>query len=1165
LCRRLGVPLSVALIALLGFAPSAFATDPPSGVNIGLAGCDLTQSNGDPQSYNPDAVPPDLVCDDKNYVGGNLGKAWNELDLVPFRVEAKAGNSAPSSSTYDFAIVVDASKAGVNGYDVLGEPVLNIVESSPGCTLVSVSGEQHLVPGLGGVSDSLYRVVRLTQPRGTTCVLDYYARLAVGSHLFPGSSLHGNLALYEPGPPVALDSGGIGSQDRSIPVNEIAPQELAKDMTATQGSDHVWDITKSPTPANVSFNDTCDPSLPHSAGVAIKITWERKAATPSGPITVITHVYATNPAARIVTVNVTDVIQSGTTGLDTTSSGPVDVPKNTANFLVLTHQTTVPAGTTDLNDVATAAYTDKVTGIPVPGTTTATASAPVQLSGVEKNQTATVKDSESITGSGLKFSADSFTPDVGDFDAPYVAGSSTVGPVGWTSDIQSGSGNVTFSKTIYVDTGTATSTGKLSDTATLTGSDGFSATADAHVDVTSSAKASLKIAKTIPNILQGSESQTFTFDVYAFADTELVGGDRVPKSGASPVATKSLTFNAGETSKNDTATGLTPGKYVVFERPSAGWTAQDPQEIDLSLPTCSATASFDNTFGPANAKAVKVTVPAGSEAGWDMTLNGPGAGAGGETVTTGSNGEAVFTTALQEGSYTITETAKSGWDQTDAQGCSFTVNYPADFGKTFTCTITNTQRGRIIVKKVTKPSGASQKFAFTGDLAGSIGDGEQIAKEVKPGTYSTTEAVAGGWDLTDISCDDGNSSGDKSTGVASYDVSPGETVTCTYTNTQRGSIKVVKKTNPSGSAEKFSFSGDLTGSIGDGESIGPKEVKPGTYSTTEAPKTGWDLTSVTCDDGSSATPSVGDKANSKATFKVDPGENVTCTFTNRQRGKAKVVKTVKGAPPSGDQAFTFQLRQGASPIAVGTTLEQLVANAANGGLLSFTTYLVPGDTYQLCEIVQPGWLSNIGSFVPNSFNPPDGVAPNPNVDNSIVCIDFTVTAGETKTFNVDNTPPPGGRALTIGFWKNWSSCTGGGQKPTLDQTLAKLEPTGLQVGDIYLHGSTLTPNKAPDCQQAVNLLAKTTIDGKKKMASDPIFNLAAQYVAAKLNIGAGAGTNGNVLCNITSAQLLMDAVDFNGLTHLALTAAQTTKANALAQLLDDYNNDRPVTSCVAYP
>jgi hypothetical protein len=51
--------------------------------------------------------------------------------------------------------------------------------------------------------------------------------------------------------------------------------------------------------------------------------------------------------------------------------GAIDIPANT-ELPVLTHTTTVPSGTTNLNDVATATYTDKVTGVPVPGTTQAT-------------------------------------------------------------------------------------------------------------------------------------------------------------------------------------------------------------------------------------------------------------------------------------------------------------------------------------------------------------------------------------------------------------------------------------------------------------------------------------------------------------------------------------------------------------------------------------------------------------------------------------------------------------------------------------------------------------------------------------------------------------------------------------------------------------------------
>ncbi|HEU5097666.1 MAG TPA: hypothetical protein VFU22_01390, partial [Roseiflexaceae bacterium] len=289
-------------------------------------------------------------------------------------------------------------------------------------------------------------------------------------------------------------------------------------------------------------------------------------------------------------------------------------------------------------------------------------------------------------------------------------------------------------------------------------------------------------------------------------------------------------------------------------------------------------------------------------------------------------------------------------------------------------------------------------------------------------------------------------------------------------------------------------------------------------------------------------------------------------------GKANVVKTVSGAAPSGTQQFTFQLRQGASPTQVGTTLETKVANAVNGGVLNFATNLVPGQTYQLCEIVMPGWLTSLGTFVPNSFNPPDGVVPNPNVDNSILCVNFTVESGETKIFSVDNTPPPGGRALTIGFWKNWASCasSGGKQKPVLDQTLAKAEPTGIVVSAtsgsypafgatvyLVLHDTNPNPDVASDCLKAVRLLDKSTIETNKKSASDPAFNLAAQLVAAELNYTAGAGKTPAATTAINQAVLLLGKYQFNGNTHDKISAADAATMNTLATILDNYNNHRP--------
>lgn len=168
-------------------------------------------------------------------------------------------------------------------------------------------------------------------------------------------------------------------------------------------------------------------------------------------------------------------------------------------------------------------------------------------------------------------------------------------------------------------------------------------------------------------------------------------------------------------------------------------------------------------------------------------------------------------------------------------------------------------------------------------------------------------------------------------------------------------------------------------------------------------------------------------------------------------------------------------------------------------------------------------------------------------------------AGELKTFTLINRPPPGGLGFTIGFWKNWSSCTGGGQKPTLDITLSSAEPAGITVGLLTLHGSTTSPLRVLDSQNAVDILNKSTIEPKsQKMASDPAYNLASQLLAADLNVQSGAGSCSASTLAITQAQSLLAAIGFKGTVAYAkgMTAAQTTLANSLATTLDSYNNNK---------
>ena len=115
-----------------------------------------------------------------------------------------------------------------------------------------------------------------------------------------------------------------------------------------------------------------------------------------------------------------------------------------------------------------------------------------------------------------------------------------------------------------------------------------------------------------------------------------------------------------------------------------------------------------------------------------------------------------------------------------------------------TCTYTNTKLGKIIVEKQTSPDGAAGSFAFTGDAAGSIGDGGQIVvDDLLPGTYTSTEGdPTPPFDLGSIACDDGNSTGNVGTLTATFHLEAGETVKCTFTNIKRGTITIIKDAIP---------------------------------------------------------------------------------------------------------------------------------------------------------------------------------------------------------------------------------------------------------------------------------------------------------------------------------------------------------------------------------
>ena len=73
-----------------------------------------------------------------------------------------------------------------------------------------------------------------------------------------------------------------------------------------------------------------------------------------------------------------------------------------------------------------------------------------------------------------------------------------------------------------------------------------------------------------------------------------------------------------------------------------------------------------------------------------------------------------------------------------------------------TCVFTNEKDAKIIVEKQTNPDGHAQVFSFSAsyDANGfSLSDGQQNdSGDLAPGTYSVSENVPAGWNLTSAVC-----------------------------------------------------------------------------------------------------------------------------------------------------------------------------------------------------------------------------------------------------------------------------------------------------------------------------------------------------------------------------------------------------------------------------
>ena len=286
------------------------------------------------------------------------------------------------------------------------------------------------------------------------------------------------------------------------------------------------------------------------------------------------------------------------------------------------------------------------------------------------------------------------------------------------------------------------------------------------------------------------------------------------------------------------------------------------------------------------------------------------------------------TIEVPAGSHVVTEAPVDGYElsslscddegsaepsTTSVEDRRATVRVETD--ETVTCVFTNRKRvGTLVIEKQVVPDGDPARFDFTaqGISFFGLGDGDRYETEVAPGTYEVTEAATDGFDLSSLNCDDGASAQPSTTSLgdrrATVELETGETVTCVFTSRKRGRVVVRKEVSPGSPTQgPFGFTGavpfgafELSAGAERSES-----VAAGEYQVAEdTPPEGMLLSRLTCDDGTSAQPSTVDIPARRATFEVEPGETVTCTWLNGPPDSGEIV-IASETEPAGGTDFSY--------------------------------------------------------------------------------------------------------------------------------------------------------------------------------------------------------------------------------------------------------------------
>ena len=319
---------------------------------------------------------------------------------------------------------------------------------------------------------------------------------------------------------------------------------------------------------------------------------------------------------------------------------------------------------------------------------------------------------------------------------------------------------------------------------------------------------------------------------------------------------------------------------------------------------------------------------------WTLTATGPTTISGKGGVTSGNN--------FAAGTYTLSESGDvtgydaSSWSCTNGVTVDANNGITLGLGESTVCTITNSdiQPTLTVIKVVEK---------------GTYGDKEVSDFTLYVGNTEVTSGTSNGFNAGNYIVSEDNVDGYERTITGDCDpdgkvtLNVGDNKTCTITNrSTHGKIIIKKLVEPNTDSTEFTFTEDVTGTIGHNGEL-EKIVVPGDYSVTETFKSGWNLKSLECDDTDSSA------SGYTANIKVGDNETVTCTFTNEKLGKISGYKyedkNGNGVWDEGEPALKdWTINNG---LGDSTTTN-------DDGYYEFINLPV-GNTYTITETLQPGW------------------------------------------------------------------------------------------------------------------------------------------------------------------------------------------------------------------